>query len=67
VKRGRDLTAQNGQLVAQHENLRVLGHLIHPMNEDQLGDPPEEPVEEGQGHERRTSPSASWLVKSGRE
>jgi hypothetical protein len=58
------LAAQNGQLVAQHENLSVIGHVIQPMNEEQLGDAPEEPVEEGQCHERRASPSASLLVKS---
>src|ERR1019366_4539073 len=61
-----DLTTQNCQLVAQHENLRVLGHLVHPIHEDQLEDAPEEPVEEGQRRELRASPSASWLVKSGR-
>src|SRR5664280_803812 len=60
-----DLPVQHGQLVAEYEDLSVLGRGIHPMNANDLHDAPDETVEEGQGEERQASPSVSWLVKLG--
>jgi hypothetical protein len=45
--------------------LGVLGRGIHPMDENDLNDAPDETVEEGQGHDRQASPSLLWLVKLG--
>src|ERR1035437_3041827 len=60
-----DLPAQHGQLVAEYEDLSVLGRGIHPMDANDLNDAPDETVEEGQGHDRQASPSVLWLVKLG--
>ena len=60
-----DLSAQHGQLVAQHEDLRLLGRGVHPMDTEQPEDATDESVEEGQGHEGRASQRALWLVKPG--
>ena len=60
-----DLPAKDGQLVTEHEDLRVLGRGIHPMDANDLNDAPGETIEKGQGHERRASPSPLWLVKPG--
>jgi hypothetical protein len=38
--------------VAKHEDLRVRGRGIHPMDANDLNDAPDETIEEGQGHER---------------
>jgi hypothetical protein len=59
-----DLPVQHGQLVAEHEDLRVLGRGIHPMDANDLNDVPDETAEEGQGHDRQASPSV-WLDKVG--
>jgi hypothetical protein len=40
-----DLAAQHGQLVAEHEDLSVLGRGIHPMDANDLNDAPDETVE----------------------
>src|ERR1035437_7494969 len=45
-----DLPVQHGQLMAEHEDLRLLGRGIHPMDANNLNDAPDETVEEGQGH-----------------
>jgi hypothetical protein len=55
--------AQHGQLVAEHEDLSVLGRGIHPMDMNDHNDAPDETVEQGQGHDRRASPSVLLLVK----
>jgi hypothetical protein len=60
-----DLAAQRGQLVAEYEDLSVLGRGIHPMDANDLYDAPDETEEEGQGHDRQASPSLLWLVKLG--
>ena len=60
-----DLPVQHGQLVAEHEDLRVLGLGIHPMDANDLNDAPDETVEQGEGYDRQASPSVSWLVKVG--
>jgi hypothetical protein len=45
-----DLPVQHGQLVAEYEDLSILGRGIHPMDANDLNDAPDETVEEGQGH-----------------
>jgi hypothetical protein len=56
-----DLPAEHGQLVAEHEDLRVFGRVIHPMDATDLDGAPDETVEEGQGHERQASLSLLFL------
>src|ERR1035441_5370968 len=45
-----DLPVQHGQLVAEYEDLSVLGRGIHPTDANDLNDEPDETVEKGQGH-----------------
>ena len=45
-----DLALEHGQLMAQHEDLGVLGHGVHLVDADRLGDATDEPVEEGERH-----------------
>jgi hypothetical protein len=59
----RDLAAENRQLVAQDEDLGILGDFAQVVHMDELKDPPEETVEERQGHGRPAWPNASRLVK----
>jgi len=56
---------QHSQLVAEYEDLSVLGRGIHPMDANDLNDAPDETVEKGQGHDQQASPSRLWLVKLG--
>ena len=58
-----DLALEHGELMAQHEDLGVLGHAVHPVDADRLCDATDEAVEEGERHGRRASPSSSCLVK----
>ncbi len=58
-----DLPAQHGELVAQHEDLRVLGHGVPPASRDQLNDASDQTVEEAERHGTGASPTASSLVK----
>src|SRR5665811_647650 len=60
-----DLPVQHGQLVAEYEDLSVLGRGIHPMDANDLNDAPDGTVEKGQGHDQQASPSVLWLVKLG--
>src|SRR5450759_2052888 len=60
-----DLPVQHSQLVAEYEDLSVLGRGIHPMDANDLNDASEETVEKGQGHDQQASPSLLWLVKLG--
>ena len=60
-----DLPVQHGQLVAEYENLSVLGRGIHPMDANDLNDAPDETVEKGHGHDQQASPSLLWLVNLG--
>jgi len=46
-----DLPLQHGQLVTEHEDLRILGHRVHSMDTDELDDAPDELKQEGEGHE----------------
>jgi hypothetical protein len=50
VKRGRG-TCRFSTVLAEYEDLRVLGRGIHPMDMNDLNDAPDETVEEGQGHD----------------
>ena len=45
-----DLAAEHGQLVAEHEDLGILGRGIRPVDANDLEDASDETVEEGQGH-----------------
>src|SRR5450759_3071912 len=60
-----DLPVQHGQLMAEYQDLSVLGRGIHPMDANDLNDASEETVEKGQGHDQQASPSVLWLVKQG--
>ena len=57
------LAPEHGELVAEHEDLGVLGHRVHPVDADRFEDAVDEAVEEGERHGRRASPSSSYLVK----
>jgi len=57
-----DLPLEHGELVAQHEDLGVLGQGVHPVDTYRLGDATDEAIEEGERHRRRASFSASCLV-----
>jgi hypothetical protein len=46
-----DLPAKHGQLVAQNEDLSVLGRGIHPVDTNDLEHAPDEPIEKGESHE----------------
>ena len=58
-----DLSAHHGQLVAQHQDLGILGRSIRPVDANDLENAPDKPVEERQGHGARASLSSFWLVK----
>jgi hypothetical protein len=58
-----DLSAEDGELVAQHQDLRLLGDDVHPVDPGQLEDASDESVEEAERHRTGASPSASSLVK----
>src|SRR5664280_2657488 len=60
-----DLPVQHGQLVAEYEDLSVLGRGIHPMDANDFNDVPDETVEKGQGHDQQASLSLLWLVNLG--
>ena len=58
-----DLATEHRQLVPQDEDLGVLGERIGPVDSDEPEHPPEELVEEREGHGRAAWPTASELVK----
>ena len=58
-----DLAAEHCQLVAQDEDLGILGDVAQMVRTDELKDPPEETVQERQGHGRAYWPDASELVR----
>jgi len=58
-----DLTLEHGLLMAQHEDLGVLGHAVHLVDADHLCEATDEAVGEGERHRWRASPSSSCLVK----
>jgi hypothetical protein len=60
----RGLALEHGQLVAQHEDLGVLGHRVHLVDADCSDKSTDEAVEEGERHGQRASFSASCLVNS---
>ena len=53
------LALQHGKLVAQHEDLGVLGHSVHLVDTDRFGDAKDKAVEKGERHSRRAWPSRS--------
>jgi hypothetical protein len=61
--RAGDLAAQNGELVAQHEDLRVLGHGVHAVGPDQLDDASDNSIDEAERHGVAASSRPSCLVK----
>ena len=55
------LTAQDRQLVAEHEDLGVLGEIIHPMDAHELGDAADQEVEEAERHDMEDRrPDRAW-------
>jgi hypothetical protein len=58
-----DLAAEDGQLVAKHEDLGVLGGAVHAMDPKQFGHAADQAVQEAERHGPGASPSRSWLVK----
>ena len=44
------LASEHGQLVAQHEDLGVLGHAVHLVDADRLCEATDQAVEEGERH-----------------
>ncbi len=57
-----DLGAQNGELVAQHKELRVLGDGARAADSDQLDDLTDKSIEEAERHGAAAASSASSLV-----
>ena len=64
---GRDLPAEEGQLVTQHEDLGVLRHRVHPVDADRIEDAVDKALEERERRGRRASFSQSSLVKAPNE
>lgn len=60
-----DLTAQDGQLLAEHEDLRGLGEGVHPMDAHELEDLTDQAVEEAKRHGPAGSPFRSCRSSSG--
>ena len=58
-----DLTLEHGELVAEHQDLCVLGGVVHPEDPEQFDDAADQAVEEAERHGRGASLSLSWLVK----
>ena len=58
-----DLTAQHGQLVAEHQDLGIFGDGVHPVDPHELDDATDQAVEEAERHGPAASPRRSWLVK----
>jgi len=51
-------------LVAEHDDLDVLGEIIHPVDAHELGDAADEAVNEAEGRDMAGSSSGWFLVKS---
>ena len=58
-----DLAAQDGQLVAEHQDLGVLGDGVHPVDAQELDDATDQAVEEAERHGAAGSLVRSCLVK----
>jgi hypothetical protein len=48
-----DLAAQDGELLAKHQNLRVLGDGVHVVDAQELDDATDQAVEEAERHGRQ--------------
>ena len=62
--RSGDVATEHSELVAEHEDLGVLGDLVHPMQPSELDDTADKAVEEAKRHGPAGFPLRSWLVKS---
>jgi hypothetical protein len=60
-----DLAAKDRYLMAQHQDLGVLGYGVHAVERQGLDDPAEQTGEKAERHGRAGSPLRSCLVKSG--
>lgn len=49
------LAAHDGELVAEQNDLRVLGGVAHLVHPDELDDVPEQTAEEAESHNQRDS------------
>lgn len=61
--RPRNLVVKDRQLVTQHQDLCVLGHVVHAVNRQDLDDPTDQSVEEAERHGNAGSLLGSCLVK----
>ncbi len=43
--------------MAEHEDLAVLGEIVHPMDAHELGDTADQAIEEAEGHDMAGSSS----------
>ena len=57
------MAAEDCQLVAQDEDLRVLGGGVHLVETEQLEDARDQPMEQAECHGRGASPDQSPLVE----
>jgi hypothetical protein len=58
-----DLALEHSQLMAQPEDLCVLGHAVHLVDADRLCKATDDPIQEGERHRWRASPNSSCPVK----
>jgi hypothetical protein len=58
-----NLAPEDGQLMAQHKDLGILGQSVRLMNPDSFEHAVDEAIEEGKPHRQRASLSRSHLVK----
>ena len=58
-----NLTLEHGELVAEHQDLCVLGGVVHPEDPEQFDDSADYAVQEAERHGRGASLSPSWRVK----
>ena len=58
-----DLAAEDSQLLAEHQDLGILGGGVHPVDAHEVDDTTDQAVEEAEGHEAAASPARSSLVK----
>ena len=61
---GRDLSAEEGQLMTQHEDLGVLRHRVHPVDANRIVHAVDNAVEETELRGRRASYGPSFPVKA---
>ena len=57
-----DLTLEHGELVAEHQDLCVLGGVVHTEDPEQIDDAVDQAVQEAERDGRRAALSLPWLV-----